>query len=257
MPFATLDFPDRKILIEANTEIERTYRAHACAKEPWTVDFIRAIPAGSVFHDVGANVGPYTLIAAALGILTVAIEPSVINHATLVRNAMRNGLLERIIPVNAALANQTALLWFDYAGSGAAPGFTGTGSGEAGHVLGSARKLRTHRQGMMAWRLDDLVERFLQQPPTHLKVDVDGGELAVLEGMEHTLRSGVVQGIMLEMPLADEAALTAWLAQRGYQLAERFDQRNGQTIGNICYGRFARATDCSSNEVAPGTLAAA
>src|ERR671932_123659 len=57
-------------------------RLRPVAKEPWTVRWLeRSLRDGDVLYDVGANVGAYSLIAAALGAQVVAIEPAYANYA--------------------------------------------------------------------------------------------------------------------------------------------------------------------------------
>ncbi len=229
---ARLDYEPTKILMECTTQVEEAYRIHAVAKEIWTKDFVESIPVGGCFYDIGANVGSYTLIAASRGIRTVAIEPAAQNYATLVRNLALNApALEYVIPVPLPLADVNGTMWFDYAGME---------SGAAGHALGSRRRLHHHRQAMMAVRLDTLIELWGLPLPSHIKVDVDGNEDAVLGGMEATLQRAELQAIMLEMPLAQEAELTAWLVERGWTLTERYNMRGDVQIAGIAYGLFQR-----------------
>ena len=45
--------------------MERQWRAASCAKEPWTVNWLRdAVGPGDVLYDIGANVGAFSLVAA-------------------------------------------------------------------------------------------------------------------------------------------------------------------------------------------------
>lgn len=237
MTIAQLDYEPAKILMECETEPEQQYRVKAVAKERYTVDFIEGIPEGGVFYDVGANVGSYTLIAASRGLVTVAIEPGFNNFAALCRNALRNSLLADIIPLNVALAHTTGLVWFDY---------SDVRQGAASHVFGSAQPVfySTHRQRVMTYRFDELVTTFGLPAPTHIKIDVDGNgevEMAVLDGMKGTLASPELAGLILEIPLDSEERIAGYLAEHGWVMTRRFDERGGQKIAGICYGQFDRA----------------
>src|ERR1051325_11538121 len=65
VPPVRLDFPDHDIWLRATFAAERRWRAHACAKEPWTVRWLREkIGPGKVLYDIGANVGVFSLVAA-------------------------------------------------------------------------------------------------------------------------------------------------------------------------------------------------
>ena len=70
------------------------YRAKSFStKEPETLSWLDAIPEGSVFWDVGANVGLYSIYAAKKNRVTVfAFEPSVFNLEFLARNIFLNDL---------------------------------------------------------------------------------------------------------------------------------------------------------------------
>ena len=60
-----LDFPDCDIWIRASSPAEKNWRARSCAKEPWTIEWLRgAVRPGEVLYDIGANVGTFALVAA-------------------------------------------------------------------------------------------------------------------------------------------------------------------------------------------------
>lgn len=231
-----LDYDKASIVMEVETDYERTMRVRAVAKEPWTSAWIESMPSDAVFYDVGANVGPYTLIAAARGIRTVAIEPGFNNYAAMCRNLLRNRALHRTIILPVALANKTGLVWFDY---------NSIEQGGASHTLGSATPVHftTHRQLVQTWRLDDLIQTFHLAAPTHIKVDVDGNgtvEMAVFAGMADTLRTVGLVSLMVELPLDHEQQIRDYLAGLGWEVTNRWDERGGQKIGNIAYAEFGR-----------------
>ena len=47
-------------------------------------------------------------------------------------------------------------------------------------------------------------------------------------------------GLMIEMHAEDEQEMTGLLKGLGWRLAARFDERDGQSMGDIAYGRFER-----------------
>ncbi len=159
---AKLDYPGKEIRMYVSTPVEDTYRTHACAKERWTVAWIESMPPGSVLYDVGACVGSYTLLAAALGHTVVAIEPSFANYARLCENVLLNDLGPHVIPVCIALGEQTGYTLIE---QDEHPGYSG----------GSRRMF------ISVCRLDELA-RYLPAP-THIKVDVDGREHGVIQGI--------------------------------------------------------------------------
>lgn len=241
-----LDYPARKIVMACTNEVELHYRLHAIRKEPWTSEFVDAIPTDGVFYDIGACVGSYALIAATRGVLTVAIEPSAANYAQLVKNAMLNNCLEKMLILPFAVAHGRGLVWLDY---------RDVRPGAASHVIGSAERLFSHRQRIVVLTLDDLISAFTLPPPSHMKIDIDGGEESALMGMEKTLALPGLVGLMVEMPVETEEKIVAHLGERGFALADRFTDREGTEIQGILYGRFERVAVAAKSE--PRELAGA
>ncbi len=178
---AKLDYPGKDIRMYVSTPVEETYRVNACAKEPWTTAWIEAMPPGSVLYDVGANVGSYTLLAASLGHTVVAIEPGFANYARLCENVLLNDLGPLVIPVCVALGEHPC-------------GYTLIEQDEHPGYSGGSR-----RMWCSVFRLDDLL-RYLPRP-THIKVDVDGREYGVIQGMGGMLTAASLM-VEIGVPIA-------------------------------------------------------
>lgn len=127
---------------------------------------------GDVVYDVGAHVGYFTAVASRLvgpeG-RVLAFEPRPLNLGLLRRHVERNGL-ENVRVLDAAVG--------DTAGEGRFRDDTGSGTGHL--TTGDGIPVRVVV-------LDDLVRRGELPPPTAIKVDVEGGETAVLRGAESIL----------------------------------------------------------------------
>lgn len=225
-PKGYLDYSKHQIVMEAGGPIERSYRLHACEKEPWTVEFIEAIPQGSWFVDIGASTGPYTLIALANEIKVVAIEPAFESYRRLCRNLAHNGALDKAIVLCCALASGFGYDWYHYRDIRA-----GAGS----NMFGGDRKITWHRQLIPTWTLDMVCNGINGADAIYIKMDVDGAEDGVLAGGMETLVNPRVRGLMLEIPRVKEASITAMLTETGWQLLRRVDNRNGVQIGEIVY----------------------
>jgi FkbM family methyltransferase len=229
-----LDYRGTKITIRTDTERIVRLRLHPVAKEPWTVSWIeRNLRARDVLYDVGANVGAYSLIAAAFSrglARVVAFEPGYANYTALCDNVLLNGLAESITPLPVVLGETTRLGTFSYPDTAAGAALQELDA-EAGGV---------YRQPVLVHALDDLLERFALPPPTLIKLDVDGAEAAVLRGARRTLERPELRSLVVEV--ADEATadVTALLDGAGFGLAERFTQRAGQPLPEIWYGVFER-----------------
>lgn len=205
------------------TDIERRFRLGACLKEPWTHDWIHSLPPGSVLYDIGANVGSYTLLAAALGHTVVAIEPSFANYARLCENILLNDLGPRVIPLCMGLHNVGEVLVM---AQELTPGWSG-----------GAQRLRAPVVPM-----DELPGLLGVPPPTHIKLDVDGVELQVLQRTDST-----AEQILIEMPTGKEVPLVQRLGAMGYKLIQSWDERDrdqaatGLTMKNWWYGLYQRS----------------
>lgn len=143
----------------------------------------RCLPRGGTFVDIGAHVGYLTIIAARLvgpAGCAVAIEPVPANAAAIARNAALNGLSNvRVVAAAAAAVSGEAelitvadTLWTRLASVGE-------------HPLESSRAL------VRTVALDDLLESGeLAAVPDVVKIDVEGAELDVIEGMRGVLARG-------------------------------------------------------------------
>jgi hypothetical protein len=110
------------------------------------------------------------------------------------------------------------------------------------------------QQPVMMFRLDDLIERFALPLPNHIKLDVDGGELAVLDGASRTLGSPTLRSVLIEVSSALSAAVTDVLDRHGLRLEWRTSVRNKAGEYEVWYGLFGRG---SANPILAGEPAAA
>jgi FkbM family methyltransferase len=177
----------------------------ALSKEPDTVRWIDQFQADDVLWDIGANVGVFTLYAAIVRRARVlAFEPSADNYMVLCRNVEINALDDRVIPYCVALSANTGL------------GVLNSQSramGSALHQFGRpgdtsrywVTKNCSHVQGVVGFSIDDFVRHFSPAFPTHLKLDVDGLELAILQGAVDTLADRRLRSILVEFSITDDA----------------------------------------------------
>lgn len=186
-----LDYRQANLRILVTSSIEQRTRLHSSRKEPETIEWLeRTFTEGSVLYDVGANIGAYSLVAAAVGgpgCRVVAIEASPFTFASLCGNILLNNFTGRVTPLQLLLTEAAGIRSF-VLGS--------TSAGEASHP---GKMVGRAGLDLAAIPLDEAV-RLLDLPePTHLKIDVDGGEDAVLDGAEQTLRSPTLKHVLIEV----------------------------------------------------------
>lgn len=230
-----LDYDGAPLRLRVTSPVEHDLRLRSCEKEPETVRWLeQALGPESVLYDVGANVGAYSLVAASCtgGKATVyAFEPGPETFASLVQNIGANGFGRCIVPFPLALGGQTGLASFALASSEA---------GEAGHPgfgepVAASNGVPTHQA--LACRLDELVRLFHLRAPTLLKIDVDGGELGVLEGAGELLRSPGLRSILVEVtePATAGPPIRTLLERNGFRLEA--DHGHSPTVRNWVFTR--------------------
>ena len=162
----TLLVPDRKSVY---------WPRHGFTGEPNTLAWIDGFSEGDVFFDIGANIGAYTLYAAkARSVTVVAFEPNPFSYRVLAHNLQRNGVAARVTPLCLAANVKTAVTPLFLAG---------TEAGSVGHTIAAeGRADKGFETQTLAFRLDDLIGIAGVPHPNHVKIDVDGIELPILEG---------------------------------------------------------------------------
>jgi FkbM family methyltransferase len=226
-----LDWREKELRINVETFDELDLRLKSCQKEPETVEWLRnTINSESIFFDVGANIGAYTLVASAINndVKIFSFEPSIQTFNALVANIRINNLSERVKCIPFALSNCAGITRFNYSsfdsGSARHPGLLDTGNKKFDYVV--------------TYRLDDLVRTFMLPTPTHLKIDVDGSESIVLAGAQKTLLEPTLCQILIEIDPneSDAPQIHAKLSEAGFILQKRFLRGDG-TTANYWYER--------------------
>jgi FkbM family methyltransferase len=156
---------------------------------------------GAIVYDLGANIGYFTLVAASLvgrqG-RVLAYEPAPAIASVLRRNVALNGLEGQVTVVEAAVSHA----------DGAGP-FDPSANDQSGRLGGGPLRVRTVS-------LDSEVRRGAPVPD-FLKIDVEGAELAALQGMRATLEARLpIVVCEIHAPPDLQGPLPVFLRELGY-----------------------------------------
>jgi FkbM family methyltransferase len=195
------------------------------SKEPITLAWIDTFVEGDILFDVGANVGMYTIYAAVTRKCRVyAFEPEALNYAELNKNIYLNDLHGQVLGYCVALSDvdkPDRLLLSDFGLGISYHDFEENSWTEDKQFAPDWHVSREGRrpQGCMGHRLDSLVPDGLPVPQ-HIKVDVDGLEHRVVEGMIETLQKPGLKTVLIEINFDNSRNLE--IADRLGELGWRF-----------------------------------
>lgn len=213
------------------------WRAHAFdVEEPEMIDWICAMPDSAVFCDIGANVGCYSVFAAKRGIQTLAIEAEAWNYSLLMQNVFLNDVQRKVVGLQLPLGETSGLetLYMKQMSPGDALHSVGRPSG----ILDANRFVPLEIRTPVV-SLDDAIRLFQLPVPTHIKIDVDGNEWAILKGLAKTLPQ--VSEVMVEIDDANPTHrdIASWICARGFVQSEKHIHATGysEAIGNVLFKR--------------------
>jgi FkbM family methyltransferase len=172
-----VSLPDFKLVVDKNdTMVGQTIRARG-KWEPWVTNALKTLlKPGMVFVDVGANIGFFTLLASKLvgpeGSV-IAIEPLPQNHLLLAKSVEINKC-ENIELHTVAAGPKNGIMKMCHA---------------ARFNSGSFHFENPEKPKQMTWDMEvrPLDDILAGRKPDIIKIDVEGGEALVLEGMRDAL----------------------------------------------------------------------
>lgn len=143
---------------------------------------------GNVFLDVGANVGYFSRLASEIVTKSgkvYSFEAEPFNYHALCRNTNHQ---KNVIPFHLAVSNEQKLITF----------FESSHS-SSHSIYKSSRNLNGSQFLVPSMTLDYFWHTYLDQAAIHLiKLDVEGAELLVVEGMKKILSENKVEAIIVE-----------------------------------------------------------
>jgi FkbM family methyltransferase len=229
-------------VIEADARVYHSARAKYANPVDWNEmhAWKRALGPGSLFVDVGANVGLYTILSIEAGAEVIAVEPSRIARERLVWNLELNGYSAELVPAALGETEGTLRLTSEL--------------DNQNHLLLSADGEGVESEEVPVLTLDGLVgDRIVDG----LKVDVEGAELLVLRGARRLLAERRIKLIQLEwnesslsLLKQDRAPIAELLSSNGYELFRPDERGHLVPLSEVGYGAdvFAKASSPGSND---------
>lgn len=194
-------------------------------KEPDTIEWINSFAPDTIFYDIGANVGMFSIYAAAKGARVYAFEPESQNYAVLNRNIYLNQLQDNVNAYNIALNSKSCIdmLYIkEFTIGGALNNF--------GESINYKKEQFTpgFKQAVASFRLDDLITQHQLPIPDHIKIDVDGLEPAVIAGSDYLLRQPKLKSLLIELntQLTADNALIDQIQDYGFKFMSRYRSPN-------------------------------
>ena len=193
------------------------------SKEPEILSWIDKHGGDHSFWDIGSNIGLYSIY---YGLTqsgrVVSFEPSVFNLKQLAKNISLNGLSEKIDLNPIPLSDSTGYAEFAVSSleEGSAQNAFGVDYGFDGNDLN--RQVNYSILGMSG---DEMIKNgYVEKVPKMIKLDVDGIEHLILEGMREILLSENCYSVFVEVNddfQEQSSQVEKILTQSGFELSEK------------------------------------
>jgi len=163
------------------------------------------------FLDIGAHIGKYSILFADRFDRVIAFEPENNNFSTLTRNIELNKLEGKVTALNRAVYNESEVMLT----------MTADSLNLGAHSVLSSNSLRdttTRKQEVKTISADEVIRRCKIQPEdiSFVKIDVEGGEYLVLDGMREVLAVGRAKLVIEVQGEQRVKKVTSLLAEYGY-----------------------------------------
>jgi len=196
-PKCELEFEGTKLTFATPTVFTRWRVESIFTKEPWTIEWLNELTPQDMLLDIGANVGMYTVWAAAIRRChVIAIEPESSNYSILNKNILQNNLDKLVQAYSIGLSNLNEFCMLNMQDLR-----VGGSNHAAGEPLNFNLKPMSTKfqQGCVVFKLDDLIEKKYIPVPSRIKIDVDGFEHKVISGANKTLQNSKVKSLLIEI----------------------------------------------------------
>ncbi|MEQ8603706.1 MAG: FkbM family methyltransferase [Marivibrio sp.] len=219
---------------------------------------------GDVFYEVGAAWGMYALICNKMARLKqcVAFEPQSLNFAETVRNVYLNNFQNTIV-LPLAVGDESKFDDFYVQafqtgyGGGAMADYDRSMFSESSEAMEALRRGEgmankdpsslspdddlpafEWRERVLVMPLDRIISEAKLEWPTHMVIDIDGGEVLCLKGMEKTLANPALRALSIEVDEQTRGEVEKILFAAGFSI----EIEKTQSRGNVVYTRARQGT---------------
>jgi FkbM family methyltransferase len=199
---------DYELFAREHTVCGKRFRSHdpVIQTEPLMNELVQRCSSGDVVYDIGAHTGRYSLLAASIGAEVYAFEPNPHAYSRLAANVSVNEF-ESIDIRNIGLGDREAEETFYISSKEPRSSFDRTSP-----ERGSAEIVDTAQISLTA--IDNLSDEI--PSPDHLKINVEGLGVSVLNGGEKTVRKSRPE-IYFE-PHGNDVEAREWFEQHSYDI---------------------------------------
>lgn len=210
-----------KLIYFLNTNKTTNYRIKTFfSKEPETLQWINNFNDGDVFWDIGANIGLYSIYSQNINknIETIAFEPSVLNLEILIKNINKNNLEKKISVITNPIYSSSIIDNFNLSTLD-----KGGANSNFGLINFKRNSVLSYKANSLSF--DNFFKIYNIKDPDHIKLDVDGNELSILEGLFNS--NSKFRSILLEFNNQNEE-LKNILEKNKFKNVFKSNSRNNQ-----------------------------
>lgn len=202
--------------------------------DPEVCNWIDDFDEESILVDIGANIGLYSLYAAKKGHKVYAFEPESLNFSCLNMNISDNNLNDKIFAYPIAINDEEKLSTLNLGSMN----FGGSGNSFDRKITDSGLEfIPIYKQGSVSYSLESICSK-LKIVPENIKIDVDGNELKVINGMLNILDDKNLKSICVELnPNFNEHSKVVKILCEYFNDYKKFEWYNGQEVFNYIFKR--------------------
>lgn len=208
-----------------------------CAKMNYEVenlDFIDSLASESVFYDLGACEGRFSIYAALKGHSVYSFEPNKANFETLQMNIKLNNLENKVSIFNLGVGEKDAeaILQIGQPWAGGHQKVV-----KHDQVRSDLNFDFVESEVISIVSLDSFIRNSKLKAPDVLKIDIDGSEVPFLKGATEVLKQAQLKKMIFELDQNDPHYnfIINFLGEFGFRIQESYQVPNEPTLYNIIF----------------------